>query len=1111
MSAPSEQDYLRQLEETARELRQALRINPQAAQARRDLAGVLSKLGRNDEAGAVLQEQKQEQTLTLGPAPQGTLTLGPGGQETLTLGPGAGPVPAAVPASDWLPGAVIDELYEVRGELGEGGFGTVHKVYHRGWKLELAVKSLRGDRLGSRRAVESFVQEANTWVGLGLHPNIVTCYFVRVLGAPRIFIEYMEGGSLADWLKAGKVGGLPEALDAAVQIARAMAYAHGRGLVHRDLKPGNCLLTPGRMLKVTDFGLAKVGAELDEEPEGEQPRGAKIAKVKEATQTGRLGTPEYMAPEQWDRPREAGPAADAWAFGVMLYELCLGRKPFCMAEDEPVDSFYARLLESNWAYEQPQGLPAVVVGLMGACLSVDPAKRPADFKNMAVVLEAAYEASAGKAYPREAVKEPPLLADTMVNQGVSMADLGRADEALRLFGEALKLDPTHPGAIYDQGVLLVDAGKLEAGELARRLEECGKTRPKEWIPRYLAALTQLLRGDMAAARFELEAASSLSHGNALVARAQRRVGEGSGAGLDELFVVLPRGAEGAAMEEGAFKSLLGRAQRELAEGKLAEACATAMKARGVKGYERAAEALEFLRRVGAKGVRSRLRGGWQKRLIEGSEGALAVAMSPDGKEVLSGHAGSVVKRWGPLTGRCAGTAALEGGLTVRPRCQTPDGRYALEGAGKALRVSEQGSGKTVLELAGHVEDIAAVCLCPDGGLAYTAGADGVRSWELDWEYDFPDALPGAGKAGGAAEPLITRRAALVIAGVVVAVVVAGIKLVSYVPRSEDRLAPVTAGGAARPAAPAVAVKEEAPAVAAQPGPVDGGEAEQARLAKVAAYAAVARRLLAEKKYMAAVTELKKANALGGSPDVDALFAQIANPAPAEEARPRASAGKAGIAWVSIPGGTFTMGSGNGDEGPRHQVTVGTFQMAKTLVTNKQYKACVEAGACTLPSSYVGGDDQPVVNVDWSQAKTFSKWVGGRLPSEAEWEYAARSAGKDWEYPWGNEAATCERAVISEGGNGCGRNSTWPVCSKPKGNTKQGLCDMAGNVWEWVQDWYHGSYNGAPTDGSAWEDTGSGRVYRGGSWNFDAGFARSAYRNNFDPADRYGFLGFRPAR
>ncbi len=223
-------------------------------------------------------------------------------------------------------------------------------------------------------------------------------------------------------------------------------------------------------------------------------------------------------------------------------------------------------------------------------------------------------------------------------------------------------------------------------------------------------------------------------------------------------------------------------------------------------------------------------------------------------------------------------------------------------------------------------------------------------------------------------------------------------------------------------------------------------------------------------------------------------------------------GGAGIEWVTIPGGSFMMGSEEGsDEKPRHRVTVRTFQLAKTLVTKAQYKACVDAGNCVVPScnwpAATGEENLPVVCVSWPEAKKFSEWLGGRLPSESEWEYAARSSGKDWKYPWGNEAMTCERVVTG----GC-NSSAEPVCSKPEGNTQQGLCDMTGNVWGWTQDWYHSLYNGAPTDGSAWETpTGSERVFRGGSWYDDEGDACAAGRGAGDPNGRLPYLGLRPAR
>ena len=243
--------------------------------------------------------------------------------------------------------------------------------------------------------------------------------------------------------------------------------------------------------------------------------------------------------------------------------------------------------------------------------------------------------------------------------------------------------------------------------------------------------------------------------------------------------------------------------------------------------------------------------------------------------------------------------------------------------------------------------------------------------------------------------------------------------------------------------------------------------------------------------------LAKATAGGG-------FVEITRPAQATE-------GMAGIQWVAIPGGKFTMGYGNEMHGPEHGVTIKSFQLAKTLVTNKQYKACVAASICSTATSYGSafeGGDQPVVGVDWNQAKAFSEWVGGRLPSEAEWEYAARSAGKNQAFPWSDGNATCDRAVIA----GCNHTATSPVCSKPQGNTAQGLCDMVGNVWEWTQDWSHASYIGAPSDGSAWVNpAGEYRVARGGCYVSYAWNGRRITGQGYLPEARNNGVGFRPVR
>ena len=186
-----------------------------------------------------------------------------------------------------------------------------------------------------------------------------------------------------------------------------------------------------------------------------------------------------------------------------------------------------------------------------------------------------------------------------------------------------------------------------------------------------------------------------------------------------------------------------------------------------------------------------------------------------------------------------------------------------------------------------------------------------------------------------------------------------------------------------------------------------------------------------------------------------------------------------LTWISVAGGSFDQGNPSpleemSDELPLRKVDLMAFEMLKTEVTVAQYEACVEASWCAEPEARVDsnwGDpaksDHPLNYVNWTEAVAFCEWVEGRLPTESEWEYAARNQGEDL-YPWGTEEADCTRAVMSnEMGDGCGTGTTMPVCSKPSGNSDLGLCDMIGNVWEWTLDWYHDSYVDAPVDGSAW--------------------------------------------
>jgi formylglycine-generating enzyme required for sulfatase activity len=246
--------------------------------------------------------------------------------------------------------------------------------------------------------------------------------------------------------------------------------------------------------------------------------------------------------------------------------------------------------------------------------------------------------------------------------------------------------------------------------------------------------------------------------------------------------------------------------------------------------------------------------------------------------------------------------------------------------------------------------------------------------------------------------------------------------------------------------------------------------------------------------------------------------------------------KDGMEMVYVPGGTFQMGStdaeidaalkqceqdkgsGNCDRGwferesPRHSVTLDGFWIDEAEVTNEQFARCVADDICSAPSelssythdSYYGNsqyDDYPVIYVDWDDARSYCEWVGGRLPTEAEWEYAAR--GPDGTvYPWGNDPPN--DTLLNYNQN---VGDTREVGSYPDGASWVGALDMAGNVWEWVADWWRDYPSTAQTNPTGLE-TGDVKVLRGGSWRNYPYVMRSASRDRDYPVNRDINFGFR---
>jgi hypothetical protein len=285
--------------------------------------------------------------------PREAATLSAGAlEDAVTLPPlsSSGPFPVTVPEIQ-VPG------YEILGELGRGGMGVVYRAAHLQLRRVVALKMiLAGGHAGSVE-VKRFLAEAEAVAALQ-HPNVVQVFDVGSHGQlPYMALEFVGGGSLADRLKAGPLSPR-DAARLLEQVTAGVEAAHRKGVVHRDLKPGNVLLTEEGAPKVTDFGLAK------------RVEGGRL------TQTGAvMGTPAYMAPEQArGEASHVGPSADVYALGAILYECLTGQPPF--GGDTPLDTILQVIEQDPVPPSQQQpGLPRDLETICLKCLEKDPAKR----------------------------------------------------------------------------------------------------------------------------------------------------------------------------------------------------------------------------------------------------------------------------------------------------------------------------------------------------------------------------------------------------------------------------------------------------------------------------------------------------------------------------------------------------------------------------------------------------------------------------------------------------------------------------------------------------------------------------------------------------------------
>ncbi|MDT3442754.1 protein kinase domain-containing protein [Pseudofrankia sp. BMG5.37] len=584
----------------------------------------------------------------------------------------------------WAVGHRILDLYEVRQVFESGGMGLVYRVHHLGWNVDLAVKSPRPELFAGEADRERFVREAETWVNLGVHPHLCACHYVRTLGGiPRVFAEYVDGGSLRDWIDDGRLyhGGAAESLgrvlDVAVQAAWGVEHAHGRGVVHQDLKPANILLDSEGTAKVTDFGLARSKGLAG----GPRPSPAGVAATVLVTSGGL--SPAYASPEQ-AAGEPVGRRSDVFSFAVTVLEMFTGEVTWLAgpAAGAALDDYRTR----GPADPSRPSMPPQLADLLARCLADDPAARPGGMAEIAAEITDIYQRELGHVLPRTAPREAELRADELTNRALSMLDLDRVKQAEMLFDEALTADPQHLEATYNAGLLRWRAGRMTDSELVARLEAVLASAPDPGpVPRPLAQ-PHLKRGDVDVPPPVLKVPAEAAR-RALMQRLLAQVH-------------LERGDVDSALP------LLEEAARRAPED---------------------TEVRAALRRARADGATGR-----RRRTLEGHTSAVSsVCVSADGRLALSGSHDDTVRVWDLATGRCL--HVLEGHTEdVNSVCVTADGRRALSGGDdRTVRVWDLATGRRLRTFRGHTSTVNSVCVSADGRRALSGSDDRtVRVWKL---------------------------------------------------------------------------------------------------------------------------------------------------------------------------------------------------------------------------------------------------------------------------------------------------------------------------------------------------------------------------------------------
>ncbi len=608
------------------------------------------------------------------------------GGDDATVAVAGEPAPAAVPLPPiptWAPGDVIMERYRVERVMA-GSMGKIYICDHLGWGIPVAIKSPRPEVLADREGMKRILTEANSWIRMGMHPNVATCYYVLSLDKiPHLFIEYIDGGSLADWIEAGRCRNLRTALSLAVQFCHGMEFTHARGIIHRDIKPHNILITRNSLVKITDFGILLSAADQGEEPGGIPQDGPENATI------GFRGTPGYASPEQFRNAHKVDQRTDIYSFGLCLWLMLCGKKPF---QDNKVKS----PIPAPTPVAPKVVFPPVLKKALKKCVAYAPEERYQSFAELRADLNEAYISAFNAACPYAEIPHIDLRADFLNNRAVSLIELGDVKEGAGCLRETMEINDMLPEAIYNMILLRWRYGRSTPARILRQIEAIRKRTPN------LPGLDELET-----------AVKSEAQGHKI----QK---------YPEFRLCVPRNSL-EVFREGQLQVSVQRNLQDHLENKRYQACHDVlMTAWGNIGFRKDKLYNHIYERLLWVGTKKTVIGGQRFLSLKGYGcPATALAHIPKSRRIVSAGAdGQIILR--DLGGKHQVAFFGQKGVPVRAMVTCPKGTHlAIGGDDGQIKLLSPASGKELSSTQAHKGQVTALAFSPDAKYLASGGLDGI--------------------------------------------------------------------------------------------------------------------------------------------------------------------------------------------------------------------------------------------------------------------------------------------------------------------------------------------------------------------------------------------------